>query len=238
VIVTDANSNTVPSGTLSFKIKGEVQGKVLCSSLTGSPCSSSLSNNVVQGDLIVVVFTSNVNSGTCVVPSGTTPVTDSLGDTFTATTAASGDKTSGSTRACSYDVVYYATAGSSGADTISVAYSGTASSGAVVAYEAVGVTSPSVAGTPDSCNSGSCSGSLSTASFSYSANGFTVAVGAVYGSGITITGAPGAGFTGTVGTGSANYVGYWVPSSSSSSTFSMTKSGSSTTWAELVVEFN
>ena len=237
VSVTDSSGNTVQSGALTFKIKGAVQAMVLCSSLTGSPCSNSLAN-VAQGDLIVVVFTSNVNSGTCVTPSGTSPVTDSFGDHFTATTASSGDKTSSGTKACSYDIIYYATASSSGTDTIGVAYSGTATSGAIVAYEAAGVTTPSVAGTPDSCNSGSCSGSLSTASFTYSANGFIVAAGAEYGSGITITGKPGTGFTNTVGTGQANYVGYWVPTSSASSTFAMTKSGSSTTWAELVVEFN
>ena len=196
------------------------------SSCTSTYCSVSFSNSVSGGNVIMVAIATNNNSPSCVTVSG---VGDSLSNSYTAgPTAIASSTTSGS---CSESSVYYALIGTGGSDTVTVTLSGTPSDAVIVIYEVSGITT-SVTSSSGTCND-TCGTSLSTSTpFSYSSSSFVIDVGVAYGQ--TVSG-PGI-CTATYGSNN-EYVGYFIPSSSSSNAFTQTTNAAPTTWANLVVEF-
>ena len=225
-----------------------VQAQTLCGStpFSSSSCSVALANSVIAGDELIVTVSDEIGtSATCITVSS---ISDGLGSSFTATPSG-GVTASGSGEAghagpsCVYTVVYYATLGSGGADSITVHLSGTPYSAVVQAYEVAGVAATPTE-VPGTCTSttGSCTLNMATTSASYSSYSFLAVVGDIWFHhiGSAGTGAP-TGFTTAVNVAQdpgEGLAGYEIPTASGTGvTFGMTAYAAANSWAEEVAIF-
>jgi hypothetical protein len=202
--------------------------------------------------LVITVDTFRSSSTTCVTVTG---VADTLGGAWSAPGTASSSNSQSSPQQCAYTYINYKTASSPGGDTLTVTFSSSSYTNAVVVvYDLSGFTTPPSGGfvlgssTIAGCNNaGGCGNPapMSTSSLGYSATSFLIASGTTCNS---VSGNPRSitqgvsGFTITFDTGlnQQEYVGYNVPISPGIQTFAMqSDSGSSSVacWTEVGAQF-
>ncbi|MDA4126286.1 MAG: Ig-like domain-containing protein [Thaumarchaeota archaeon] len=213
-----------------------VQQLTLCTNPGGSSCSKTM-NGVTSGDVLVVAVGTLINDGTCVSVSS---ISGTLGDpSYSAapggTASAQYNPGFGNPMPCAYSAIYYATATSSGSDTITVNLNGSPDFGEVIVYDVSSALTPPTAAA-GTCTSGSCPLSIVTStSLPYVANSFLATVGSDCpssgGNGRNINSGV-AGFTADYGpptTGNHHlWVGHLLSLSSGSQTFQMTSTGGAT----------
>jgi hypothetical protein len=206
-----------------------------------SSCSGSLTVN--SGDVVVVAVSIMRQSSTCVTVSSISGSTDSSYSpvyTNAGTAAQNGH--------CAYSMIFYASASSSGTDTISVSFSSqlNAQNGdafVIVAYDVGSALTPptGVYGTctssSSSCTHTAIKTSHPTSTLSYPANSFLVTAAAVCPNANDITANP-SGITSDYGLSSdLVYAGHGLPASSGTTSFSMKSDQSSSCWAIEGAEF-
>ncbi|HUI87052.1 MAG TPA: hypothetical protein VLY21_07850 [Nitrososphaerales archaeon] len=170
----------------------------------------------------------STNFGATVTGNGSpsTP-TDTLGDTFTLGVSNS----VGVSNLNYYSFIWYATAASSGSDTISVSFASTVT-GSVSIYELTGYSTSGVQTSPGSSSAGSTS--LSVGSFTPTSNSFVIGNAETASSSSTFT--AGSGYT-LVSTCAAVYgCSEYLSGSSGAKTVQMTI-GASSPWAESAISF-
>jgi hypothetical protein len=201
----------------------------------GGSCSGSVT--VTSGDVIVLAISTERTQTTCAVISS---ISGSRDSGYTVVNSATASFSQGGNNDCVYSIIYYATATSSGSDSITVNFNHNPSSGAVFVYDLSNALLPATSHV-GSCNSGPCSTSVLTSpSLAVFANSFLVTTGATCtdsnGNGLTFSTKP-AGFTNDYGTGHIEYVGHLLPGSSGSQNFQMTDSNNAACWSIVGAQF-
>jgi hypothetical protein len=141
---------------------------------------------------------------------------------------------------CVYNTILYATATSSGSDSITVTLNHTPDSGVVVVYELNYALTPATT-QKGTCVNSSCSTSIIVSpSLAYVASSFLVtSAGTCYdnnGNPVSITAKP-AGFTTNYGIGQIEYVGNQLSAGSGNQNFQMTDSANAECWAVIGAQF-
>lgn len=200
-----------------------------CKTCSSSTISVSFLSNVVSGDLLVV----GVIIGTGGHPAGTVmTISDTLGSTFIQAVSVIGVQT------VPIIFIYYATAPSSGADTVSVTFTSLTTHHNLYLYEVAGVlTTP--AGTATGTNpAGTATASMSTStSVSFQAGAFLLGVAASNNGGPATQGS---GFTLSSDKSGSDILnaGEWATSGVSSPTNFPMASPQLTNWAEAGIAFD